>query len=45
LSIGYVDIASISSSYSFKFVVKKMPKENGPEWNYVAVQTNDRPNI
>jgi len=22
-----------------------MPKEKGPEWNYVTVQTNDRPNI
>ena len=23
----------------------KMPKEKGPGWNYVTVQTNDRPNI
>jgi len=22
-----------------------MPKEKGPGWNYVTVQTNDRPNI
>ena len=36
---------SVCILLSLSWILIKMPKEKGPEWNYVTVQTNDRPNI